>query len=581
MCEVHVTAGGATKQLPLVGCKGNRLSLLDRNWLQELRLNWQEIVKINGITKSPADTLNELLTQYADVFKPGLGHCKDVKAKLYLKEGAVPKFNRPRPTALAMKPKIEDELNRQEKLAVLKKVDTAEWSAPVVPVVKPTGAIRLCGDYKVSVNPHLEVNKYPLPHPEEIFTTLNGGEKFTKLDLSEAYLQIPLEEESRNLVVINTHKGLYRFTQLPYGLASAPSIFQQIMDQILPKQEGIICYLDDILVTGNNDQEHLSNLEAVLKKLQQYQLRIKQFKCCFFQDKVEFLGKVITKEGIATSTKKFEAILKMVPPENLTQVRSFLGIVNHYRKFVPLLADLSDPLNRLLKKDTPWEWSTKCQDSFTKLKETLAPTSVLTHYNPKVQIALTCDASSTGIGAVIYHMYTEKPIAYASKTLSSAERNYSQIGKEAVSLIFGVKKFHNFLYGQSFKLLTDHKPLLTIFSPKKGIPIMAAHRLQRWAIILAAYTYEIQYKPTAKHGNADTLSGLPIADDKQFERDHSLALELNHIHSLQMEQLLLRATDVAKATEADTVLVRVYHLSNVGGPRVSLGYILTLLEGFS
>ena len=265
-----------------------------------------------------------------------------------------------------MKPKIEEELHHQEELGVLERVDTAEWAAPVVPVIKPTGAIRLCGDYKVSVNPHLEVNKYPLPHPEEIFTALNGGEKFTKLDLSEAYLQIPLDEQSRNLVVINTHKGLYRFTRLPYGVASAPSIFQQIMDQILPKQEGIICYLDDILITGKNDQQHLGNLKAVLAKLQQHQLRIKKPKCCFLQDKVEFLGKVVTKEGIATSTRKVSAVLQMAPPENLTQLRSFLGIVNHYRKFVPLLADLSDPLNRLLKKDIPWKWSEECQQSFSK-----------------------------------------------------------------------------------------------------------------------------------------------------------------------------------------------------------------------
>ena len=280
---------------------------------------------------------------------------------------------------------------------------------------------------------------------------------------------------------------------------------------------------------------------------------------------------MITKEGIATSTKKIEAIIKMAPSENLTQLRSFLGIENHYRKFIPLLADLSDPLNCLLKKEIPWEWSTRCQESFTKLKEALTSTTVLTHYDPKVQIALACDASSTGIGAVIYHEYqdgTEKPIAYASKTLSSAERNYSQIEKEALSLIFGVKKFHNFLYGRSFKLVTDHKPLLTIFGPQKGIPIMAVHHLQRWAIILAAYTYEIQYKPTTKHGNTDTLSRLPIADDKQFKRDHSLALELNHIHSLQMEQLPLRA---AEATEADTVLVHVYHFVQRRWPKSKSG----------
>ena len=198
----------------------------------------------------------------------------------------------------------------------------------------------------------------------------------------------------------------------------------------------------------------------------------------------------------------------------------------------------------------------------------LTSTTVLTHYDPKVQIALACDASSTGIGAVIYHVYldgTEKPIAYASKTLSSAEQNYSQIEKEALSLIFGVKKFHNFLYGRHFLLVTDHKPLLTIFGSKKGIPTVAANRLQRWAIILATYTYEILYKPTAKHGNADTLSRLPVSDE-QLEEDYSLESELNHIHSLQLEQLPLRATDVAKATEDDTVLARVYQFIKQGWP---------------
>ena len=450
MCKVEVTTGGVTKQLPLVVCKGRGVSLLGRNWLQELQLNWQEIAKINGIIKDSTADLNKLLKQFDNVFRPELGHCKEAKAKLYLKEGAVPKFNRPRTTAIAMKARIEEELNRQEKLGILEKIDTAEWAAPVVPVIKPSGAIRLCGDYKVSINPHLEVNKYPLSHPEEIFTALNGGEKFTKLDLSEAYLQIALEEQSRNLVVINTHKGLYRFTRLPYGVASAPAIFQQIMDQILPQREGIICYLDDILITGKNNHEHLQNLEAVLKRLEEYNLRIKKPKCCFFQDKVEFLGKVVTKEGIAASSGKVEAVLKIPPPQSLTQLRSFLGIVNHYRKFVPLLADLSDPLNHLLKKDTPWEWSSECQESFTKLKEALTSTTVLAHYDPMMPIALACDASSIEIGAVIYHVDPdgkEKPIAYESKTLSNAERKYSQIEREALSIIFGVKKFHTFLYG--------------------------------------------------------------------------------------------------------------------------------------
>ena len=181
-------------------------------------------------------------------------------------------------------------------------------------------------------------------------------------------------------------------------------------------------------------------------------------------------------------------------------------------------------------------------------------------------IGLACDASSVGIGAVIYHIYpngTEKPIAYASKTLSSAERNYSQIEREALSLIFGVKKFHNFLYGRRFLLLTDHKPLLTIFGPKKGIPVMAANRLQRWAIILAAYTYDIQQK---KHGNADALSRLPISSNEVFEKDHSLELEINMIQTNQLTQLPLLATDVAKAIKEDKILSQVYQFIQEGWP---------------
>ena len=165
------------------------------------------------------------------MFKPELGHCKDV-TKFYLKERAIPMFNRPRPTAIAMKLKREEELNHQKKLGVIEKVNTAEWSALVVPVVKPTGAIQLCGDYKVSVNPYLEVNKYLTPHTEEIFTALNGGEKFTKLKHIYRY---SWKKNQRTWWVINTYKGLYHFTLLPYGVESAPSIFQQIMHHILPK----------------------------------------------------------------------------------------------------------------------------------------------------------------------------------------------------------------------------------------------------------------------------------------------------------------------------------------------------------
>jgi len=198
----------------------------------------------------------------------------------------------------------------------------------------------------------------------------------------------------------------------------------------------------------------------------------------------------VSKEGIHPSSKKIEAILKVQPPTDLAELRSFLGMENHYGKFIQFLADLSAPLNHLLRKETPWKWSSECQQSFDQIKEALTSTKVLAHYDSKLLVGLACDASAVGVGAVLFHRYedgTERPIAYASKSLTPAEKNYSQIEREALSIIYGVRKFHQYLYGRNFLLLTDHKPLLTIFGEKKGIPIMAASRLQRQAIISASY----------------------------------------------------------------------------------------------
>ena len=233
------------------------------------------------------------------------------------------------------------------------------------------------------------------------------------------------------------------------------------MDQILPKLPGVVCYLDDVLVTGKDTQEHLSNLEAVLQKLQEHNLHIKSTKCNILQNSVEYLGQVVSAQGIDTSERKVEAALKMSPPTNQRSLPSFLGIVNHYGKFIPFLVDLSAPLNKLLRKDTPFHWSAESEDSFKRIKEALTSTEVLAHFDLKLPLGLVCDTSTVGIGAVLYHRYedgTERPIAYASKTLIKAEQNYSLIETEALSLVYGVKKFHQYIFGYRFTLLTDHKP---------------------------------------------------------------------------------------------------------------------------
>ncbi len=571
--QVNVKVHGKEAVLPLVVVEGNGIPLFGRNWLQSLKLNWVENAKINSVTKDHFENkrqLEKLLADYQEIFGTELGRCKGVKAHLYVKPDAKPKFYRPRPIPLALKTKIEADLDRMEKLEIIEKVDTSEWASPTVPVMKADGSVRHCGDYKVTINPHLDVNQHPLPKPDELFAMLNGGQHFTKLDLSEAYLQVELDDKSKQFLVINTHKGLYRFNRLPYGVASAPAIFQKIMDQVLQGLPGIACYIDDILVTGPTDEEHMRNPEAVFKRLKEYGFRLKLRKCQFFQESVEYLGKIISSEGLQSSPKKVEAILKVAPPTDISELRSFLGMVSHYGRFIKCLADLSAPLNRLLRKDEPWSWSTECQDSFVKIKEALTTTKVLAHFNPDLPLGLACDASAVGIGAVLFHHYpdgAERPVAYASKSLTSAEKNYSQIEREALSIIFGVKKFHQFLYGRIFVLVTDHKPLLTIFGPKKGIPVMSASRLQRWAIILSAYTYSIEYKPTKQHGNADCLSRLPLETDPTFEKYQSLHPVVNLIQQNQLTQLPVSADEVKKATEKDPVLKQVLARIKGGWPK--------------
>ena len=216
------------------------------------------------------------------------------------------------------------------KLGVIEKVNYSDWAAPIVPVPKPDGSIRICGDYKVTINPSLLVDHFPVPKAEDLFSTLAGGKKYSKLDLSQANQQVLLEPDSRKYVTINTHKGLYRYNRLPYGVASAPAVFQQIMEKLLQGLPKVVVYIDDILVTGNSDEEHLENLESVFKRLSEYGLRLKKEKCLLMQPSVEYLGYIIDSEVLHATPKKVEAILQAPRPRNVPELRSFLGLVTYY-----------------------------------------------------------------------------------------------------------------------------------------------------------------------------------------------------------------------------------------------------------
>ena len=235
-----------SKTLPLVVVNGQGPSLLGRNWLQHFVLEWQKI----KLVRQDNDALRQLLAEYEEVFSDELGTLAPMKAKLSVSPSATPRFHRPRPVPYALKPLVEQELDRLERTGVLEQVNHSDWAAPIVTVPKRDGQVRICGDYKVTVNPVLDIDQYPLPRPEDLFATLAGGKLFSTLDLSHAYNQLILDNSARQYLTINTHRGLYRYTRLPFGVASAPSIFQKTMDTILQGMDGVICYLDDILITG-------------------------------------------------------------------------------------------------------------------------------------------------------------------------------------------------------------------------------------------------------------------------------------------------------------------------------------------
>ena len=219
-----------------------------------------------------------------------------------------------------------------------------------------------------------------------MFATLSGGEKFTKLDLQQAYLQLQLEEESRKYVTINTHRGLFEYTRLPFSVASAPALFQRVMDSILQGIPSAKCYIDDILIIGANDEDHLQNLEQVLQRLETVGMRLKKSKCQFLKPSVEYLGHRVDSTDLHPTEDKLKAVAEAPPPRNLKELRSFLGLLNYYGSFIRNLSTLLHPLNSLLQKGTKWKWSADCQKAFDSAKKSLTSSSVLVHYDPSLPI---------------------------------------------------------------------------------------------------------------------------------------------------------------------------------------------------
>ena len=292
--------------------------------------------------------------------------------------------------------------------------------------------------------------------------------------------QVPLDDESRPYTTINTHRGLFRYTRLPFGVAAAPAIFQRTMESLLGDLPHVCIYLDDILVSGESEAVHLRNLSAVLERLESVWIRLKREKCSFMISEVEYLGHCISAKGIQPVSEKVSAVRDAPRPKDVSQLRSFLGMVNYYSKFLPNLATLLRPLYDLLQSARSWSWEESQELAFRQAKELLT----------------------------------------SAHHLTPAELKYAQLDKEALSIVFGVKHFHQYLYGRQFTILSDYKPLQYLLGETRGIPLMASARVQRWAMMLSAYHYAICYRPGAEHANVDGLSRLPVSN---HIADHHIA----------------------------------------------------------
>ena len=554
-------------KLKLVVVKQDGPCLLGRDWLKAIKF---DVSFIHAVTASVSN-IQQLLNVHATLFEEKLGLFKGVVAKLLLNPigEKQPKFYKARTVPFALKERIEKELGCLQAVGIISPVHSSEWAAPIVPVVKQDGSVRICGDYKLTANRVITLESYPIPRIEELFASLSGGVKFSKLDLKNAYLQLELEKNCKQYTTINTHKGLFHYNRLPFGIASAPAIFQRAIETLLQGIPYTCAYFDDIVVTGKTDDEHLQNLQLVFQKLESVGLKLNKEKCVFMAPSIEYLGHQIDKDRLHPTDEKVTCIKQAPTPSTITELKAFMGLLNYYGKFIPNLATVLAPLYRLLQKDTKWNWGRDQQEAFKCAKELLQSSTLLVHYDPKRQLVLTCDASPFGVGAVLAHVMddgSERPVGYASRSLSQAEKGYSQLDKEALAIVFGVTKFNSYLYGRPFTIYSDHKPLMYLFGEHKGIPTMASARVLRWAVTLSAYQYSIRYKPGSEVCHADALSRLPIPSSDTDCIPGSIIGLIDFMSSTPMSSELVK-----KHTQRDPVLSRVCQFVLKGWTEKKLG----------
>ncbi|XP_058977362.1 uncharacterized protein K02A2.6-like [Musca domestica] len=447
---------------------------------------------------------------------------RGIKVSLTIDKSVKPVQQPLRRVPSGLEEKVERKLNEALQQDIIEPVTgPSPWISPIVIVFKGDGDIRLCIDMRRANMAILREN-YPLPTFDSFMTKLQGAEYFSRLDLKNAYHQLELEEESREITTFITSKGLFRYKRLLFGVNSAPEIFQRIMESILAPCNCAINYLDDIIVFGKTEAEHDGNLKEVLAILEKANVMLNKDKCIWKARRLLFLGHILSDKGINPDPEKIDTIMNFRPPTNKEELRSFLGLVTYLGKFIPDLADLTDKLRNLMKKDVKFDWGHREDEAFLKLKQQLARTPTLSYFDPERRTRLIADASPVALGAVLLQFCNNMPqvISFASKSLSETERRYSQTEKESLALVWSVERFYYYLAGIEFELVTDHKPLETIFKPTSKPPA----RIERWVLRLQSFRFKIIYQ-AGKYNIADSLSRLcKIEHNTSFDQQTEISI---------------------------------------------------------
>ena len=398
---------------------------------------------------------------------------------------------------------------------ITKQTEPTPWVSSLTYPKKANGKLIICLDPK-DLNKAIIRENHKAPTLEEIAHVLTGATKFSKVDGNKAFFGMHLTEEASLLMTFNTHLGRYRFLRVPFGLKMSQDIFQMWMDDIVAQCPGVLAIHDDMFIYRKDDRDHDANIITLFNVAQKEGLVFNSKKCSIKQESIMFFGGVFLAEGYSPDPEKIQGISKMTPPHTKQELQSFLGAVNYLQTFVPHLSLNTERLRALLKKENCFTWDENMNTCFQKIKSQLQKALLrpLRYYDRTKPVTLQCDASLKGLGACI--IQEGQPITFANKSLTDTETRYANIERELLAIIYGCEKFHTYLYGRTFVVETDHKPLEMI--SLKNL-IAAPARLQRMLLHLQQYDLIITYRPGEEMLLVDALSRLPSRTNTKIKLD--------------------------------------------------------------